>query len=366
MKRKMTTLLALAVSLCATAQQQTYNITGTAIGHDGTKVMLVSEDKSPIDSTVVADGKFQLTGPLTVQMAMVKMGGTSEAIILHEKPIQMTFQRVKSERRGKAIEVPEIKVLDDKEHDLLKDINDMQMFEMMTMMAIAFSKDEQGETMRDSLAQMWMGIKERNKALQDSIARNCPDNYVAAFVMNQFMSKDHSYADLKPIYDQLSDRVKASAIGQNLTETMEKLSSIGVGSIAPDFTLPAPNGTEISLSSLRGKVVLIDFWASWCGPCLREAPNVRKVYQKYHEKGFEVLGVSLDEASKREAWLSAIDKHQLTWQQGSTLKGWQCPVAKLYNVTAIPAMFLLDREGRIVATNARGEKLEEEVAKLCE
>ena len=128
----MTTLLALAVSLCATAQQQTYNITGTAIGHDGTKVMLVSEDKSPIDSTVVADGKFQLTGPLTVQMAMVKMGGTSEAIILHEKPIQMTFQRVKSERRGKAIEVPEIKVLDDKEHDLLKDINDMQMFEMRT------------------------------------------------------------------------------------------------------------------------------------------------------------------------------------------------------------------------------------------
>ena len=132
------------------------------------------------------------------------------------------------------------------------------------------------------------------------------------------------------------------------------------------FAVPAPDGTEISLSSLRGKVVLIDFWASWCGPCLREAPNVRKVYQKYHEKGFEVLGVSLDEASKREAWLLAIDKHQLTWLQGSTLKGWQCPVAKLYNVTAIPAMFLLDREGRIVATNARGEKLEEEVAKLCE
>ena len=114
MKRKMTTLLALAVSLSAAAQQQTYNISGTAVGHDGMKVMLVAEDKSPIDSTIVADGKFQLTGPLAVQMAMLKMGGTSEAIILHEKPIQMTFQRVKSERRGKAIEVPEIKVFSGK------------------------------------------------------------------------------------------------------------------------------------------------------------------------------------------------------------------------------------------------------------
>ncbi|MBR6016706.1 MAG: AhpC/TSA family protein, partial [Prevotella sp.] len=359
-----TTLLALAVSLFAAAQQQTYNITGTAVGHDGTKVMLTAEDKTPIDSTIVADGKFHLSGPLTVQMAMLKMGGTSEALILHEKPMAMTFQRVKSERRGKTIEVPEITVINDKEHDLLKDINDMQMFEMMTMMAIAFSKDEKGETMRDSLAQMYVSIKERNKALQDSIARNCPDNYVAAFVMNQFMAKDHSYAELKPLYDQLSDRVKASAIGQNLAATMQKLSSIGVGSIAPDFALPTADGKEISLSSLRGKVVLLDFWASWCGPCLREAPNVRKVYQKYHDKGFEVFGVSLDEENKRDAWLQAIDKHQLTWLHVSSLKGWNCPVAKLYNVTAVPAMFLLDRDGKIVATNARGEKLEEEVAKL--
>ena len=366
MKRNMMTLLAMGMSLMATAQQQTYNIQGTATGHDGMKVMLTAEDKTPIDSTVVADGKFQLAGPLTVQMAMLRMGGTSEALMLHENPVSVNFQRVKTQRRGKEFEVSEITIVGDKEHDLLKDINDMQMFEVMTMMAIALGKDEQTETMRDSLTQMYLGIKERNKMLPDSIARNCPDNYVAAFVMNQFMTKNQSYAELKPIYDCLSDRVKASAIGRQLTETMKKLSSIGVGSIAPDFTIPTADGKEIALSSLRGKVVLIDFWASWCGPCLREAPNVRKVYQKYHDKGFEVLGVSLDERTKRDAWLQAIDKHQLTWLHGSSLEGWACPVAKLYNVTAIPAMFLLDRDGRIVATNARGERLEEEVAKLCE
>lgn len=365
MKRNITLLFALAVGLVATAQQ-TYNISGTAIGHDGMKVMLTAEDKTPIDSTVVADGKFQLTGPLTVQMAMLKMGGTSEAMILHENPINVTFHRVKTQRRGKEFEVPELIVKDDKEYDLLKNINDMQMFEMMTMMAIAMGKDEQSETMRDSLAQMFVHIKERNKALQDSIARNCPDNYVAAFIMNQFMARERSYADLKPLYDNLSERVKGSAVGQQLAATLKKLGAIGVGSIAPDFSLPTADGKEITLSSLRGKVVLIDFWASWCGPCLREAPNVRKVYQKYHDKGFEVLGISLDEQKKRDAWLQAIDKHQLAWLQVSSLSGWACPVAKLYNVTAIPAMFLLDRDGRIVATNARGDKLEEEVAKLCE
>ncbi|MBR5688907.1 MAG: AhpC/TSA family protein [Prevotella sp.] len=365
MKRTLTMLWAISVSLFATAQQQTYNITGTAVGFDDMKVTLVTEDKTPIDSTVVADGKFQLTGPLTVQMVMLRMGGASEALMLHENPIEVTFKKEMAERRGKMVEVPEIKVLNDKEHDLLKDINDMQLFEMMTMMAIALSQEDKKEGMRDSLGMMYVSIKERNKALQDSIARNCPDNYVAAFVMNQLMSKEKSYAELKPLYDNLSDRVKNSAVGQQLTATMNKLNSIGVGSIAPDFALPTAEGKEIALSSLRGKVVLLDFWASWCGPCLREAPNVRKVYQKYHDKGFEVFGVSLDEENKRDAWLQAIDKHQLTWLHVSSLKGWDCPVAKLYNVTGIPAMFLLDRDGRIVATNARGEKLEEEVAKLC-
>ena len=170
MKRNMVTLLAMAMSLFAAAQEKTYCIKGTAAGHDGMKVMLTAEDKTPIDSAVVADGKFLLTGPLSVQMAMLRMGGTTEAFILHENPIDVTFQMVKTERRGIVRDLPELRFSDDKEYELLKSINDMQMLEVMTMMAIALGKDEQTETMRDSLTQMYLGIKERNKTLQDSIA----------------------------------------------------------------------------------------------------------------------------------------------------------------------------------------------------
>lgn len=106
--------------------------------------------------------------------------------------------------------------------------------------------------------------------------------------------------------------------------------------------------------------MLLDFWASWCGPCLAEVPNVKAVYEQYKDKGFEIYGVSLDD--KKDAWVNAIEKHDLPWIHVSSLKGWECPVAKIYNVTGIPKMYLLDKEGRIVAMDLRGEALKEKVA----
>lgn len=100
---------------------------------------------------------------------------------------------------------------------------------------------------------------------------------------------------------------------------------------------------------------MLDFWASWCGPCLREVPNVKKVYDKFHDKGFEILSVSLDD--KKDNWVNAIEKNDLNWGHVSSLKGWSCPVAKLYNVSGVPAMLLIDKEGKIVATKLRGDLL---------
>ena len=131
------------------------------------------------------------------------------------------------------------------------------------------------------------------------------------------------------------------------------------GNVAPDFTLPTPEGETISLSSLRGKYVLIDFWASWCGPCRAENPNVVKVYQKYKKDGFEILGVSLDK--DKERWLSAIEKDGLVWKHGSDLKFWQSDVAQLYGVTGIPFTVLVDKNGIIIEKNLRGAALEEKL-----
>jgi thiol-disulfide isomerase/thioredoxin len=136
--------------------------------------------------------------------------------------------------------------------------------------------------------------------------------------------------------------------------------SLMIGGVAPDIKLNGPDGKPVSLSSLRGKVVLIDFWASWCGPCRRENPNVVKMYQKYKDQGFEIFGVSLDNDANR--WKGAIQTDGLTWFHGSDLMGWKSKPAQMYQVHSIPATFLLDKQGKIIAKGLRGAELEAAVA----
>jgi len=137
---------------------------------------------------------------------------------------------------------------------------------------------------------------------------------------------------------------------------------LNVGDIAPNFTLNTPDGKPVNLYSLRGKTLLIDFWAAWCRPCRMENPNVVAVYEKFKDKGFDILGVSLDQ--DKEAWLKAIEKDKLTWTQVSDLKFWESPVVALYQVEGIPMNFLLDKEGKIIAKNLRGEALEATLKKV--
>jgi peroxiredoxin len=139
-------------------------------------------------------------------------------------------------------------------------------------------------------------------------------------------------------------------------------SSTEVGDEAPDFSAATPDGKTLSLKSLRGKVLLVDFWASWCGPCRRENPNVVAVYNKYKSKGFDVLGVSLDNDGQR--WKGAIDQDKLTWHHVSDLGGWGSMPAKLYKVTGIPHTLLLDKNGIIIAKNLRGQALEQKLIEI--
>lgn len=135
-----------------------------------------------------------------------------------------------------------------------------------------------------------------------------------------------------------------------------------VGQVAPDISLPNPSGEELSLSSFKGKVVLIDFWASWCGPCRKEMPNVVKAYAKFKGKGFEIFGVSLDQDQAR--WEEAIKKDGITWPQVSDLKQWNSSVVRLYNIQGIPYTVLIDREGKILAKNLRGAELESKLMEV--
>jgi peroxiredoxin len=145
---------------------------------------------------------------------------------------------------------------------------------------------------------------------------------------------------------------------------MNAASATAIGAMAPVFTQEDVDGKAVSLADFRGKYVLLDFWASWCGPCRRENPNVVKVYQQYNDKNFTIIGVSLDQPGKKDAWLAAIKADGLDWTQVSDLKFWDNAVAKQYGVKAIPQNYLIDPMGKIIAENLVGQELENKLREL--
>jgi peroxiredoxin len=187
---------------------------------------------------------------------------------------------------------------------------------------------------------------------------------IALFALTQFAGWDIDVEAVEPLFAKLPEEQKKYASAKTLLDNIETAKKTSVGKIAMDFTQNDTLNIPVKLTSFRGKYVLVDFWASWCGPCRAENPNVVKAFNDFKDKNFSILGVSLDREGDKQKWMDAIHKDNLTWTHVSDLKYWQNDVARLYGIQAIPQNFLLDPNGKIIAKNLDGEKLRQKLNEI--
>ncbi|NSL90698.1 redoxin domain-containing protein [Chitinophaga sp. Mgbs1] len=224
--------------------------------------------------------------------------------------------------------------------------------------------DTTGLYARSMVMNEW--FKQRDGMLNDFIAAH-PDYYYSLMLLRDKIGKRVvDVAAMQARFDKLAPGLRSSNLGLAATAILKASATVAVGQMSMDFAATAPDGKIIKLSDLRGKYVLLDFWASWCGPCRAENPHVVKAYNRFKDKNFDILGVSLDREGDHDKWTAAIEKDGLTWHHVSELKWWKGEISKKYLITAIPQNFLLDPSGRIIAVNLRGEALEKELEKVLQ
>jgi peroxiredoxin len=203
------------------------------------------------------------------------------------------------------------------------------------------------------------------KAIYEQFIKANPDHLMSLLALKKYENYIPVLEEVEPLFNSLSADVRTSTLGVMYSEEIKKLKTTAVGVMAPDFTQPDTLGKAVSLHDFKGKYVMVDFWASWCGPCREESPDVVKVYQKFKDKGFTILSVSMDSKTRKNAWLKAIHDDHLDWTHVSDLMGFNDnEVAKLYSVQAIPQNFIIGPDGKIVAVNLHGADLDKALSEM--
>jgi len=376
--KKILILIAIVFPIVTMAQSGSYQINATFTQQKSpAKAYLVSSSKI-IDSVAIVNGKFSFTHkivePELVGMLINYQGGNypgwsknADVTTFYLEKGTITITGIDSLKNAK-IKAGTVNDDNKRLNQIILEATVQARKEAQAKLAGITAEQRKDSAFTNIMMDVFRNAHKKLAKDTDSLKKvfisQNPNSFISLVALTEVAGPDIDKAEIEPIYKNLSAALKNTQIAKAFEKRLYYDKPTSVGKIAPDFTQNDVNNKPVRLSDFKGKYVLLDFWASWCGPCRAENPNVLAAYQKYKDKNFTVLGVSLDQPGKKDAWLAAIKADGLLWTQVSDLQFWNNAAAKLYEITSIPQNFLIDPNGKIIAKNLRGELLTEKLAAI--
>ncbi len=345
-----------------------YKLEGEAIGFaDGTEILVYTlENKQPklIDTLKVNQGKFSASYPKTddINLSFLRINEINGSVLFFPENEDMTVKIYKDS-------IQESRVIGGKQNEAYSNF-------VSKMTAFNEKKKESMERFREArqandtalIAQIQSEnlnlVGEETEFKKQYLEDNNNSIFAVMLISEMLSRKELTPAEASVYIEKFDPKLAATEVVEELKTNLETMKKAEVGSAAPSFSAPTPTGETMSLKDAMGKYTIIDFWASWCKPCRMENPNVVNVYNKYHDKGLNIISVSLDKAEQKDKWIQAIKDDKMDWYHVSNLQFWQDPIAQKYNVRSIPATFLVDENGVIIDKDLRGAALEAKIATL--